>query len=297
MSGDQGLVIAVTMIVLLLVMIGGAVVLARCYRRCRADEALVRTGAGPIQVVIGGGILAFPGMHQVQSVSLRAMRVPVEARGRDAVRTRENIKVELTLDLDLQVNATRDDVLAAARAFGDRAVEAASVRAQIEVRAREELRRAAREEAFFDVWDRREDLCERVASKLRAPLGELGLSLRAVTLSGCAVVPIEQLDTSDILDCEASLAILSLTQPQQKRILEIQLAARKERIQREYEEQAQALQAEQTNLETLIDPAQRRAYEAEVERLRREADARVQELIEEQERQDALAGRGRGTGG
>lgn len=297
MSGDQGLIIAVTMAVLLLVMVGVGLVLARCYRRCRADEALVRTGTEPIQVVIGGGFLVFPGMHQVQSISLRALRVPIEARGRDAVRSREDIRVELTLDLDLQVNATREGVLAAARFFGGRALDAASVREMIEIRAREVLRRAARDEDYFDLWDRREHLCERVSKDLRDPLGELGLSLRGVTLSGLAVVPLEQLDKNDILDCMAASAILSLTQPLQKRIFEIELAAKQERIQREYEEEMQALQADEERFKATLDPLQRQAYEADAEGRKRRAEARWKELMEEQERQDALAERGRGASG
>jgi len=35
-------------------------VVSRFYRRCGADEALVRTGAGGNKVVIGGGILVYP---------------------------------------------------------------------------------------------------------------------------------------------------------------------------------------------------------------------------------------------
>jgi uncharacterized membrane protein YqiK len=275
-SGDHGLVLVVTLLVLVLMTAGVAVVLARCYRRCRADEALVRTGAGPIRVVIGGGIMAFPGMHQVQSVSLRPVRVPVEARGREAVRTHENIKVELTLDLDLHVSATQDDVLAAARTFGERAIDAASVREWIEIRAREMLRRAAYEETFFDLWDRREHVCERVGKDLRDDLGKLGLTLRAATLSGFAMVPIEQLDSTNMLDCSAKRTLLELTQPHQLRILEIEHAARLERLEREAKEKIQAL-------------------DAEVARLN--ANARVQALSEEQAQKDALAARDRGAGG
>ena len=56
-------------------------VLSRFYRRCGADEALVRTGSGGNRVVIGGGVLVYPILHQLLREALRgALR---EERARD----------------------------------------------------------------------------------------------------------------------------------------------------------------------------------------------------------------------
>ena len=68
-----------------LVVIGGCVSLAliamvvlttisRFYRRCGADEALVRTGSGGNKVVIGGGVVVLPVLHQLSRVSLRSVK-------------------------------------------------------------------------------------------------------------------------------------------------------------------------------------------------------------------------------
>jgi len=55
-----------------------AVSMARFYRRCGADEALVRTGSGGNKVVIGGGTVVYPILHQLLRVSLRSIKLSVE---------------------------------------------------------------------------------------------------------------------------------------------------------------------------------------------------------------------------
>ena len=60
----QVILLAVVVVVVLLSAI--AVTFARFYRRCGADEALVRTGSGGNKVVIGGGVVVYPILHQLR---------------------------------------------------------------------------------------------------------------------------------------------------------------------------------------------------------------------------------------
>src|SRR5580700_11920055 len=115
-----------------LIFIGGAVavgllclisfmsLISRCYRRCGADEALVRTGSGGNKVVIGGGVLVFPVIHQLLRVSLRSVKLLVERSGKNALVTGDKIKANVTTELYIKVEPIADDVLAAARSFGER---------------------------------------------------------------------------------------------------------------------------------------------------------------------------------
>ena len=69
----QVILLAVFVVIVLLSAI--AVTFARFYRRCGADEALVRTGSGGNKVVIGGGVVVYPILHQLLRVSLRSIKV------------------------------------------------------------------------------------------------------------------------------------------------------------------------------------------------------------------------------
>src|SRR5512146_1249864 len=90
-------------------------VLARFYRRCGADEALVRTGSGGNKVVIGGGVLVYPILHQLLRVSLRSVKLSVEREGKNALVTADKIKANVTTELYIKVEPIAEDVLAAAR--------------------------------------------------------------------------------------------------------------------------------------------------------------------------------------
>src|SRR6187551_12810 len=94
-------------------------VIAKFYRRCGADEALVRTGSGGNKVVIGGGVTVYPILHQLLRVSLRSVKLSVERSGRHALVTRDKIRANVTTELYIKVEPIHEDVLAAARSFGD----------------------------------------------------------------------------------------------------------------------------------------------------------------------------------
>ena len=75
----QVILLAIVVVIVLLSAI--AVTFARFYRRCGADEALVRTGSGGNKVVIGGGVVVYPILHQLLRVSLRSIKLSVEPNG------------------------------------------------------------------------------------------------------------------------------------------------------------------------------------------------------------------------
>src|SRR4051812_32133028 len=96
-----------------------AVTVAKFYRRCGAHEALVRTGSGGNKVVIGGGVTVYPILHQLLRVSLRSIKLSVERSGRNALVTRDKIRANVTTELYIKVEPIQEDVLAAARSFGE----------------------------------------------------------------------------------------------------------------------------------------------------------------------------------
>src|SRR6476619_2989825 len=92
LSQPQFQVIALAVFVGLFVLTVLVVTTARFYRRCGADEALVRTGAGGNKVIIGGGLTVYPIFHQLLRVPLRSIKLSVERSGRNALVTKDKIK-------------------------------------------------------------------------------------------------------------------------------------------------------------------------------------------------------------
>lgn len=83
--------------------------------RAAADEALVRTGMGGSKVVIGGGILVLPTLHEQLRVSLRVLSLGLEVPG---LLTADGASGQAALHLQLRVPPREEAVLAAARCYG-----------------------------------------------------------------------------------------------------------------------------------------------------------------------------------
>src|SRR5687767_4876578 len=77
--------------VLLLQVVMVVAIITRLYRRAWANVAFVRTGMGGEKVVLGGGTLVVPVIHEVIPVSLESLRVSVERRGADALVTKDDV--------------------------------------------------------------------------------------------------------------------------------------------------------------------------------------------------------------
>ena len=54
------------------------VIITRLYRKASADEAFVRTGQGGNKVIIDGGCLVIPVLHEVIPVTLRTYKLEVK---------------------------------------------------------------------------------------------------------------------------------------------------------------------------------------------------------------------------
>ena len=80
--GDLALVWFFSLLAIALVLIIAIWFLQRYYAKAALDTALVRTGLGGKRVVIDGGCLALPILHQIQRVSMGSVAFPVHRKGR-----------------------------------------------------------------------------------------------------------------------------------------------------------------------------------------------------------------------
>src|ERR1700722_9237897 len=161
----------------ILVLVSFMSMISRCYRRCGADEALVRTGSGGNKVVIGGGVLVFPVIHQLLRVSLRSVKLLVERSGKNALVTGDKIKANVTTELYIKVEPIADDVLAAARSFGERNLDGHSIGELIEGKLTDALRSVAANQTFLSLHGKRKEFAERIQLALSEELKKNGLTL------------------------------------------------------------------------------------------------------------------------
>ena len=206
-------------------------VLSRFYRRCGADEALVRTGSGGNRVVIGGGVLVYPILHQLLRVSLRSVKLSVERSQKNALVTADKIKANVTTELYIKVEPMADDVLAAARSFGERNLDEHAIADLIEGKLTDALRSVAANQTFMALHANRKQFAERIQEVLAEELKKNGLTLENVSITAFAMVPVKDLDPQDVFDAEGLRAITESVQTNREMT---------NRIQREKDNQIQA---------------------------------------------------------
>src|SRR4051812_47383742 len=91
--------------VALLIVVAFVAVITKLYRKASANMAFVKTGMGGRKVIQDRGAIVVPVVHQVIPVSLETMRLNVERRGPHALITKDNLRVDLSAEFYIKVQA------------------------------------------------------------------------------------------------------------------------------------------------------------------------------------------------
>ncbi len=236
--------------IFVLFMISMMTLISRCYRRCGADEALVRTGSGGNKVVIGGGVLVFPVIHQLLRVSLRSVKLLVERSGKNALVTGDKIKANVTTELYIKVEPLGEDVLAAARSFGERNLDEHAIGDLIEGKLTDALRSVAANQTFMSLHGKRKEFAEHIQAALSEELKKNGLTLENVSITALAMVPVKELDEHDVFDAEGLRAITESVQSNREKT---------NQIQREKETQIQSQNVDARMRQLMLEQQQKQA--------------------------------------
>jgi len=254
-DNPQVVVIALGIFVAVFVIAIVATAFARFYRRPGADEALVRTGSGGNQVAIGEGIFVYPILHQLMRVSLRSLKLSVERSAKNALVTKDKIKANVTTELFVKVAPVKEDVLAAARSFGERSLDEHAVGELIEGKLTDALRSVAANQAFMELHSQRKQFAEHIQAALAEELAKNGLTLENVSITALAMVPVKDLDPHDVFDAEGLRAITESVQSNAEKTNQIQR-------EKEIAIQLQNVEARKRSLTMEQDQAQAEADQA-----------------------------------
>jgi len=210
----------------------------------------VRTGSGGNKVVIGGGVMVLPVIHQLLRVSLRSVKLLVERSGKNALVTGDKIKANVTTELYIKVEPISEDVLAAARSFGERNLDEHAIGELIEGKLTDALRSVAANQTFMSLHGKRKEFAEHVQAALAEELKKNGLTLENVSITSFAMVPVKELDEHDVFDAEGLRAITESVQSNREKT---------NQIQREKETQIQSQNVDARMRQLTLEQAQKQA--------------------------------------
>src|SRR5688500_13856163 len=145
--------------------------------------ALVRAGLGGQKVVLNGGAFVLPIVHDVLPVNMNTLRLEV-SRGRDkALITKDRMRVDVTAEFYVRVQATMDAIANAAQTLGQRTLQPESLKELLEGKFVDALRTVAAELTMEELHEKRGEYVKRVRAAVAGDLLNNGLELESASLT------------------------------------------------------------------------------------------------------------------
>ena len=82
-------------------------IFTRLYRRATKEIGFVRTGFGGEKVVINGGALVLPVLHETMPVNMNTVRLAVERKNTDALITLDRMRIDVKAEFYVRVRPDR----------------------------------------------------------------------------------------------------------------------------------------------------------------------------------------------
>ncbi|HYF57980.1 MAG TPA: flotillin domain-containing protein [Burkholderiaceae bacterium] len=172
------------------------------YLRSSKERAFVRTGLGGQKVVMNGGALVLPIVHDVIPVNMNTLRLEV-SRGRDkALITRDRMRVDVVAEFYVRVQAATEAIAAAAQTLGTRTMQPDQLKELVEGKFVDALRTVAAEMTMEELHEKRGEYVRRVRSVVAADLLQNGLELETVSLTQLDQTAMEYFNPSNAFDAE-----------------------------------------------------------------------------------------------
>ncbi len=237
----------------LVVLVGILSMITRLYRKASANMAFVRTGMGGARVIKDGGTIVLPVVHQVIPVSLETMRLKVEREGEHALITKDNLRVDLSAEFYIKVQANTDDILQAARSLGGRNVQPEAVSELVQEKLVSALRTVAATKDLVELHAKRDEFASAVQAIVTHDLASNGLTLESVTISSLDQTDPTQLQERNVFDAQGLRKIAEITQKARVERNEIEREAEREVVQKNVDTRKKMLDLERDQAEFEAD--------------------------------------------
>jgi uncharacterized membrane protein YqiK len=187
------------------------------YLRSSKERAFVRTGFGGQKVVLNGGAFVLPIVHEVIPVNMNTLRLEV-SRGRErALITRDRMRVDVTSEFYVRVQAAEEAIAAAAQTLGQRTMQPEMLKELVEGKFVDALRTVAAEMTMEEMHEKRGDYVKRVRTVVAADLLQNGLELETVSLTQLDQMAMEFFNPSNAFDAEGLTKLTETIESRKKK--------------------------------------------------------------------------------
>ncbi|OQY54746.1 MAG: flotillin family protein [Candidatus Parabeggiatoa sp. nov. 2] len=270
------LIIPVILVIIALITIG--LIFTKLYRRSTKEVSFVRTGLGGQKVIMNGGALVLPIVHETIPVNMNTIRLEVARDKERALITKDRMRVDVTAEFYVRVSPNEEALATAAQTLGKRTMDVKQILELIEGKFVDALRAVAAKMAMEELHEQRVDFVQEVQVAVSEDLQQNGLELEAVSLTGLDQTDKEYFNPNNAFDAEGLTKLTQSIEERRKRRNDIEQDT-------QVAVQTKDLEAERKKLELSRDTEYAHMnQQREVENYRADQAAQIAKQKAEQER-------------
>ncbi|WP_422664716.1 flotillin family protein [Aurantiacibacter aquimixticola] len=176
--------------------------LIKLYRRASKEVAFVRTGVGGEKVVMNGGALVLPVLHETMPVNMNTLVLSVMRRDAEALITLDRLRIDVKAEFYVRVKPDAEAIAMAAQTLGQRTMQPEMLKDLVEGKFVDALRSVAAGMTMNELHEQRADFVQKVQQVSSNDLAMNGLELESVSLTGLDQTSIEHFNANNAFDAE-----------------------------------------------------------------------------------------------
>lgn len=269
-----------------------ALILSKLYRRASKEIAFVRTGMGGQKVIMNGGAIVLPVMHETILVNMNTLRLEVRRANEQALITRDRMRVDVTAEFYVRVKPLVEAIADAAQTLGRRTLDTKALKELIEGKFVDALRAVAAEMAMEELHEQRVQFVQKVQAAVSEDLLKNGLELESVSLTALDQTNRDFFNPQNAFDAEGLTRLTEEIESRRKQRNDIErdtelkirqkdLETEREKLNIDREEQyARMMQVREVEVKKAAEASETQVQQAEKKRVADEAEITAKQQVD-----------------
>jgi len=264
-------VYAIGIVIFILVL---GLIFVKIYKKTTKEEAFIRTGLGGAKVILDGGIIVLPMIHDRTIINLNTLKLVVTRRNEQSLITSDKLKVDVIVEFFVRVKRDEDSISRAASTLGSKTLRPDDLKELIEGKLVDSLRSVASQTTMESLHVERKDFVQKVSNTVAEDLDTNGLELESVSLTSLDQTNISYFNENNAFDAQGLRKIAEITEAKRKERVDIEEDTRvqieQKRLEAEKkiltvkEEQAFAQASQESNIRIERSEQSKQAEEQEI---------------------------------
>jgi uncharacterized membrane protein YqiK len=278
----------------LLLIIGGVIItITKLYVKATPSMGFIRTGLRGKRVIVDGGALVIPAVHEVAWVTFETIIVRVPKKGVDALLTADNLRADVESEFFIKIKKEAGDIETACAALGEGSLTTEKATQLCQTTCESALREVAVQMTLAELNANRGDFKTKVSEFTQNELKAKGFTLDSVAVPKLDQTPqnVERAE-SNIFDAQGARAITEIVTAQSvlrnKMIKDSELAIKQQNVENAKLTLAQDTEQAKYIAEQDLEQAQAKAlsvqgaatFAAEQERLSKLAETAKEQAVD-----------------